>query len=89
MPFSAARTFGIAGTVRLGRVQEATEEDARREGAIPMPTMRTITVSAEGIKREGLGIYAAGLKHMWDAEHPRLPWAGNPFTWIVERRKEA
>jgi hypothetical protein len=79
MPQWAARTFGTAGTVRVGRVQEATEEDMRAEGcSCPL-------AGADARELSERYMHAT----LWDAEHPRFPWAGDPYTWVVElERKE-
>jgi len=76
MPRKYARTFGKALTVRVQRVQEMTEEDCYAEGvprgayAYPPSTP--------------LGLAKGMFRIDWDAEHPRNPWAWNPWTWVIE-----
>ena len=70
MPQWAARTFGKARTVRIGRVQEIMPHEAKAEGY-------------GGHSNSGIAILADCMA-TWDAEHPRDLWAGNPWTWIIE-----
>jgi hypothetical protein len=70
MPLEAARTFGKARTVRIGRVQEIMPHEAKAEGY-------------GGHSNSGIAILADCMA-TWDAEHPRDLWAGNPWTWIIE-----
>jgi hypothetical protein len=87
MPFSAARTFGTAGTVRVGRLNQISNDDILREGFRCESCNICIHVGGSGCL-SCLAILKP-FREAWDAEHPRLPWAGNPFTWIIERGKEA
>jgi uncharacterized protein YhfF len=58
--------------VRVERLQEITEEDARAEGCGDPPF---------GTRRETFAI-------LWDAINgKRAPWESNPWVWRVEFRR--
>lgn len=76
MPRSAARTFPFVLTVRAQRVQDATADECRREGAVPITYNCDPTDLAD--------YYKDAQRENWDAEHPRYPAAGNPWTWLYE-----
>jgi len=82
MPFEAARTFGKARTARIGRVQDATPLDAWNEGCrlgASIPWEKHIPELQKQCRLL--------LKRIWDAEHPRDLWAGNPWTWVIETER--
>lgn len=65
-------TLGIV-SVRVERVQDISEADARAEGRAPDP----LTASA----RET-------FRRVWcEINGKRAPWAFNPFVWVLEFRR--
>jgi hypothetical protein len=58
--------------VRIERLQDISERDARAEGAEP--------AEAESAR----DVYA----RMWDAvNEKRAPWSSNPWVWVIEFRR--
>ena len=98
MPRWASRiNLEVAG-VRVERVQEITEEDAKAEGAEPSDFSR-IDPDADFlfdiypiIERENP--YRTGFALLWDSINgkPRkdgtdISWAANPWVWVVEFKR--
>jgi len=79
MPRWASRiTLQITG-VRVERVQEISEEDAKAEGAQEMHL-------------DNLGqtwkTYQRGFESLWDSINSGdKSWAANPFVWVIEFRR--
>lgn len=91
MPKEAARIFLRVTDVRVERVQDITEEQAKAEGAnqcyeqIDSSENRPVTYLAE----DGKGYYISGFKNVWDStvkksDLDRYGWAANPWVWCIE-----
>lgn len=89
MPRWAARNFARVKAVRVERVQEISEEDARAEGAA---------------FHDGSGVGHSGWRHdeespvyesarasfaaLWDSINgAKHPWSSNPWVWVYELEK--
>ncbi len=73
MPRWASRITLVVESVRVERVQDITEEDARAEGV----SERTILTAREAFAR------------LWDTINAkRAPWQSNPWVWVVGFRRE-
>ena len=89
MPRWASRiTLEITG-VRVERLQDISEEDARAEGV-------SIAKSEDGSSgygdTEGLGRFPQyslrwGFKHLWESINSEGSWAANPWVWVVEFKR--
>jgi hypothetical protein len=78
MPRWASRiTLEVAG-VRVQRLKEVSEEDAKAEGA---PWV------ACGSPQEGSHI--AGFAHLWESIAGHGSWDANPWVWVVEFKRLA
>lgn len=94
MPRWASRiTLEVTG-VRVERLQDITEEDARAEG-FPLgwvPTRITVT-GLDGKKTTSIGTSIdltarGGFCHAWDAINgKRATWESNPWVWVVSFRR--
>jgi hypothetical protein len=80
MPRELSRiTLEIAG-VRVERVQDISEKDARAEGCEPM-------------HRDDLGqtfrTYRRGYQSLWDSINAKrgYGWDANPWVWVIEFRR--
>ena len=87
MPRAAARIFLRVTDVRVERLQMITENQAKREGAIPAFEYN----SPEGpvIVSDEDGYYIFGFKGLWDstikkADRAHYGWAANPWVWVIE-----
>ncbi|MHB8109690.1 MAG: hypothetical protein ACYDHW_06630 [Syntrophorhabdaceae bacterium] len=77
MPRWASRvTLEVTG-VRAERLQEITEEDARREGAEWL----------SGTPINGTN-YVRSFSDLWDSINGKeYPWSSNPWVWVIEFRR--
>ena len=78
MPRWASRIDLTVTAVRVERVQDISEADARAEGCHATPSDDTPL---------GPGMFTAKLDYMmlWDEINgKRAPWASNPLVWVVE-----
>jgi len=72
-------------SVRVERLQDISEADARAEGA------RSLDVATG---RETLdpnarhGSYVAHYKHIWQEINGPLSWAANPWVWVIDFKRE-
>jgi len=83
MPETASRSHALIVSVRPERVQEITEEDARREGVTPFRN------DPEGDCWTD-GKYRTAFEYLWNEIHGWNPnsFASNPFVWRIELKKE-
>lgn len=93
MPRWASRiTLEVTG-VRVERLQDITEEDARAEGVNPSDAAVVFEDAGNGLnQRQDMANTARGaFACLWDSINgKRAPWASNPWLWVVSfRRVEA
>lgn len=69
MPFEACRTFLMVKSVRLERLQDISEEDARVEG---IPNAAYSITPKESFSR------------IWKSINGPESWDANPWVWVVE-----
>jgi hypothetical protein len=81
MPRWASRlTLRVTG-VRVERLQEISEEDARAEG---MERGRYERETSDGLESGVPGTYRAAFAAGWDSINgSKHPWASNPYVWVV------
>lgn len=91
MPKEAARIFLRITDIRVERLQDITEEDAKAEGAEPMhhrcggfgyyeaggETMECTCLSWDQ------GEYCMGFKLLWQSINGPDSWQTNPWVWLV------
>lgn len=89
MPREAARIFLRVTDVRVERLQDITEEQARAEGCSPI--MITIDVEKPDNEKEWheWGSALPGFIQIWDstikpADHDLYGWDANPWVWVIE-----
>jgi len=80
MPRAVCRLELMVAAVRVERVQDITEEDAKAEG-----------VTAEIDLPQYIARYSTAFRRLWDSVNgkPRndgvdISWAANPWVWVVE-----
>lgn len=93
MPRWASRLTLLVKSVRVERLQDITNEDARAEG-IPCGDEAWHSVDGVAQFRDRFGWYWNGMRHNapkfafragWDTINgKRAPWASNPWVWAVE-----
>lgn len=73
MPRKAARILLTIRDIRVERVRDITEEDARAEGVAP-----------DG--RAGVDPHKYAFKRLWEVingKRPGCSWAHNPWCWVI------
>lgn len=86
MPRWASRIALEVTNVRVERLQEITEEDARAEGVQP-----AVMVHARpGYPPVTEQLYGAAFEILWNRINgKRAPWTLNPYVWVVEFKRLA
>jgi hypothetical protein len=77
-------------SVRVERVQDITEEDARAEGVRPTDAAIVFEGKSPGTRlRRDLGMTSRGaFACAWDRIHgKRVPWASAPWVWVIAFRR--
>lgn len=86
MPRWASRLTLELVSVRVERLQDISEEDAKAEGiAEPAPVHGRWCDPKRG--REGHWSYRKPFSRAWDAIHSAGAWEANPWVWRVEFRR--
>jgi hypothetical protein len=89
MPFEAARIFLKVTGVHIEELQDITEEEAKREGAIKakyyMHPQDGKTLYEDNIN----GTYREGFQGLWNStiKKSKLPlygWDANPYVWVIK-----
>lgn len=87
MPRWASRLSLEVTAVRVERLQDISEEDARAEGADKGFEMDVAEfVTGKPIKNE---TYRTGFRLLWDSINAKrgYGWGSNPWVWVVEFKK--
>lgn len=78
MPRWASRITLEITSVRVERLQDISEEDAKAEGVSAM------LVPPDG----GSWPYAQGFEYLWNSlAKPGSTWANNPWVWVIEFKR--
>jgi len=90
MPRAASRiTLDVTG-VRVERLQDISEADARAEGIVEHQTLRPGT---RACNVDGGMMHATGpvqvYQWLWDSINGPGAWDTNPWVWVVEFRRAA
>ena len=81
MPRWASRITLEIVSVRVERLQEITEEDAIKEGALSLG-------DPSGEADWSVGFAKACFQRLWDSINgKKYPWKDNPFVWVIEFRR--
>ncbi len=86
MPRWASRITLDVTDVRVERLQDITEEDARAEG-VTLGELQPATINGAPGK---VAIYdpVKAFAVLWDQVNgERAPWSSNPYVWVVEFRR--
>lgn len=92
MPRWASRiTLEVTG-VRVERLQEISETDAKAEGVTQArllpPFVNPFRVRPENLPPLRNGGYRNPFRQLWDSINAkRAPWESNPWVWVVEFRR--
>jgi hypothetical protein len=98
MPKAACRIFLEVVSVKVERLQDISEEDAKAEGVISWlwpwkagvtaynnytPKYRTETIETDWPFREAKGSFQS----LWRLINGQKNWDGNPWVWVVEFKR--
>ncbi len=86
MPRGMSRITLEVTSVRVERLQDITEKDARAEGVEPAITYTKCypsKLAADGEHRS----YRDGFAKLWHAINGADSWQANPWVWVVEFRR--
>ena len=83
MPRWASRITLEITNIRVERLQDITQEDAKAEGVDPWFPK---TESLKDLFTNGS--YRNGFHELWDSINAKThPWDSNPWVWVIEFRK--
>lgn len=72
--------------VRVERLQDISEEDAKAEGVEPVVTLRKVYPSKLAADVEHRS-YREGFADLWRSINGAESWDANPWVWVVEFRR--
>ena len=88
MPRWASRITLEVVSVRVERLNDISEEDAKREGADPVELLTDVATGLLTIPMVSYnGSYVDGYAALWESINGPGSWAVNPWVWVVEFRK--
>ena len=84
MPREAARIFLKVTSVNVERLQDTTEDEAKKEGVSYEMAMESNNwgPSFNDPDSGGYPDYLEAFKYLWDSIHKN--WNENPYVWVVE-----
>jgi hypothetical protein len=86
MTKKAARIWLRITNVRVERLQEISEKDAKAEGVDPI-TINDGSLAGHLAAKTGC-IYKPAFSFLWDEINlDRAPWDSNPWVWVIEFAK--
>jgi hypothetical protein len=87
LPRALSRITLDVTRVRVERLQDITEDDARAEGVTPFAVNPEGDCWSDGKHRTAFE-HLWGEINGWDGEpNARAPWSSNPWVWVVEFRR--
>lgn len=87
MPRWASRiTLEITG-VRVERLQDITEDDARAEGISPAGELLPEYPDAYLTPRGGLSTVRVAFRRLWKSIYGDTGWNSNPWVWVIAFRR--
>ena len=78
MPRWASRIILEVTDIRVDRLQDISEKDAKAEGA-PM--------SVHHGTAEIVSSYRDGFENIWNSINGSGSWAANPYVWVIEFKR--
>lgn len=84
MPRWASRITLEIVAVRVERLQDISEDEARLEGAQPMEDLGNVYASTRSGSHFLVSSFRDGFKYLWDTINGTGAWDLNPWVWVVE-----
>ena len=85
MPRWASRITLEVVSIRVERLQDISEEDAKEEGTDPYSS--ALDIGVKDSPRIDAGPYQKGYALLWGEINGPGSWAANPWVWVVEFRR--
>ncbi len=86
MPRAACRIKLEIASIRIERLQDISEEDAKAEGAWPDESI--VAKTADYFQRDALAVHPSlAFQMLWEGFNGRASWRANPWVWVVEFRR--
>ncbi len=86
MPRWASRILLEITSVRVERLQDISEEDAKAEGAWPDESI--VAKTADYFQRDVLTVHPSlAFRMLWEGINGAGSWEANPWVWVVEFRR--
>lgn len=82
MPRWASRMRLEIGDIRMERLQNLSEEDAKAEGIVPAPGG-----SWSGAEGQAAPTAIAAYRLLWESIYGECSWDANPWVWVIGFRK--
>lgn len=83
MPRRAARLILQVNEIRVERLHDISEKDAKAEGT---PALRTTLSKAIG-SEQGACSALDNFQGLWNQIHGERSWAKNPWVWVIKFRR--
>lgn len=87
MPFEACRTFLKVTAVRIERLQDITEEQARGEGIEWITNKYGSGWKVYGVPEQITQMPIVSYRSLWGSINGPDSWRTNPFVWVIEFEK--
>lgn len=84
MPREASRIMLEITGIRVQRVQEITEEDAKAEGMEPLLHVEGLYAGWKGDAFKGKLNHRDGFRFIWEKINGQKAWEENPWVWVIE-----
>jgi hypothetical protein len=90
MPLSACRFFAEISEVRVERLQDISQEEARNEGTYPAPHRAHHECKQwKDPMHNFRDCFSCGYKLLWIKINGGKSWIENPWVWVVKYRRLA
>lgn len=87
MPFEACRTFLKVTAVRIERLQDITEDQARGEGIEWISNHHGSGWKVYGVPNQITQMPIVSYRSLWASINGPDSWQANPFVWVIEFEK--
>lgn len=84
MPKKAAQIFLEITEIKVERLQDISEEDAKAEGVSCGIFRNGPKVGETHLELNDHGSYYGGFKHIWHYINGVYSWNANPWVWVVK-----
>ena len=87
MPRWASRITLEVTAVRVERLQDITDEDAKAEGVELAAAFASFVFDTQGQRAARKSAYRSAFADLWEEINGSGSWEANPWVWVVEFRR--